>query len=134
MYIPNGYHSGGASYVLSRESLRRFSRAHRHGNAVCREDGGSEDVEIARCLRGLGVIPGRSLDAHGRELFHPLPFSHHFRGMFPGWLHLIAEHPLKKVSDLLADSLFVNISSFRAMNAVASEAFPFTMSPRKTSI
>lgn len=106
--VPEGYHSGGASYVLSRESLRRFSQAHLSGSSFCRKDGGAEDVEIARCLRGLGVSPGRSLDEHGRELFHPLPFSHHFRGMFPDWLHIIAENPVRKVSDLL-DSAFLII-------------------------
>jgi hypothetical protein len=84
--------------VLSRESLRRFYEAHQDPNTTCHLDGGSEDVEIAKCLRTKGVYPGKSLDEQNRELFHPLPFSHHFRGLFPDWMDALAENPLQKVS------------------------------------
>jgi hypothetical protein len=130
--IPQGYHSGGASYALSRESLRRFYEAHQDPFSRCRKDGGDEDVEIARCLRNHGVYPGKSLDEHDRELFHPLPFSHHFRGMFPDWLQIIAENPLKSVSKSY-HCFVTNIdkvnsySSTRTMNVAANEVFRFIM-------
>lgn len=95
--MDKGYHSGGGSYVLSRESLRRFYDAHRDPAMKCRKDGGSEDVEIAKCLRTKGVYPGKSLDQQNRELFHPLRFETHFRGSFPNWLRRYAENPLQKV-------------------------------------
>ncbi|CAM4785865.1 unnamed protein product [Rotaria magnacalcarata] len=92
--VPKGYHSGGGSYVLSRESLRRFYEAHQDPALNCRKDGGSEDVEVANCLRKKGVYPGKSLDKQNRELFHPLSFADHFRGTFPDWLLQYAENPL----------------------------------------
>ncbi|CAF3386474.1 unnamed protein product [Rotaria sp. Silwood2] len=101
--VSKGYHSGGASYVLSRESLRRFYEAHKDSTSNCRKDGGSEDVEIANCLRTKGVYPGKSLDKQNRELFHPLPFVEHFLGSFPDWLATYAENPLRSHYDCCSD-------------------------------
>ena len=101
MNVPKGYHSGGASYVLSRESLKRFHEAHNDPNSKCRKDGGSEDVQIAICLRTKDVYPGKSLDKQNRELFHPLPFASHFLGSVPDWLVRNAENLPQSVSNSL---------------------------------
>jgi hypothetical protein len=84
--------------VLSREALKRFYDAHQDPISNCRKDGGSEDVEIAKCLRLQDVYVGKSLDKENRELFHPLSFADHFRGSFPNWLISYAENPLRSVS------------------------------------
>ncbi|CAF1164261.1 unnamed protein product [Adineta steineri] len=101
--VSKGYHSGGASYVLSRESLRRFYEADKQPNSTCRADGGSEDVEIAKCLRTKDVYPGKSLDKQNRELFHPLPYISHFRGHVPDWLKNYAENPLQSGDNCCSD-------------------------------
>ncbi|UJR21988.1 hypothetical protein I4U23_025056 [Adineta vaga] len=102
--VDNGYHSGGASYVLSREALKRFYQAHQNSdNKTCRKDGGMEDIEIAKCLREHGVYVGRSTDEENRDLFHPLSFSAHFLGLFPKWLKTYAENPLKKHYNCCSD-------------------------------
>ncbi len=85
--------------MLSQESLRRFYQAHQTPNTTCRKDGGSEDVEIAACLRTRGVYPGKSIDKYNRETFHPLPFIDQFRSKSqPDWLVEYAENPLQTVS------------------------------------
>ena len=110
MVVEKGYHSGGGSYVLSQESLRRFYQAYNESPSKCQKDGGYEDIEIARCLRTKGVYPGNSLDEQNRERFHLLTFDNHFRGSWPHWLVSYAENPPQTVG-----SRMKMIFSFRSM-------------------
>ena len=80
--VDQGYFSGGAGYVISREALRRFGNR-KHGD--CASDYGYEDVEFGRCMEKLGVKPGDSRDALGRSRFHPLDIHKHFVEGFPDW-------------------------------------------------
>ena len=72
--------------------MKRFYQAHQNPNTTCVKDGGSEDVEIAGCLRTVGVYPGKSIDEHNRERFHVLGFTNHFLGPGADWLESYAEN------------------------------------------
>ncbi|OCT95766.1 glycoprotein-N-acetylgalactosamine 3-beta-galactosyltransferase 1 isoform X1 [Xenopus laevis] len=79
-YIKQGYMSGGAGYVLSREALIRFVEGFRTG--VCKHTTSTEDVAIGNCMQLMGVIAGDSRDTEKRETFHPFPPEHHLTMKF----------------------------------------------------
>lgn len=77
-YVKQGYMSGGAGYVLSREALRRFVEEGIPNPKKCRQDhAGSEDVEIGKCMQNIGVQAGDSRDNMGRGRFFPFIPEHH---------------------------------------------------------
>jgi len=80
--VKQGYNSGGAGYVMSREALRRFGKRTSH---LCASDRGAEDVNIGRCLERLRVHAGDSLDRLNRSRFHCFPPSLHLSGRYPSW-------------------------------------------------
>jgi len=47
-YIPQGYTSGGAGYVISKTAVRRVVDEGPRFPADCAKDGGLEDYEIGR--------------------------------------------------------------------------------------
>ncbi|OCT92885.1 hypothetical protein XELAEV_18015951mg [Xenopus laevis] len=66
-YIKQGYMSGGAGYVLSREARIHFVE---------------EDVEMGNCMQLMGVIAGDSRDTEKRETFHPFPPEDQLTGKY----------------------------------------------------
>ena len=82
-----GFASGGAGYVLSRESLNRFvgvalQGKNTHGTCNHMKNMGNEDIEVGRCLDSVDVRLGNTKDRFGRIRFHkepPTDFSNHKR-------------------------------------------------------
>ncbi|KAK1160382.1 glycoprotein-N-acetylgalactosamine 3-beta-galactosyltransferase 1-like [Acipenser oxyrinchus oxyrinchus] len=73
-YLKQGYMSGGAGYVLSREALQRYVGGLRDG--TCTHTSSVEDLALGRCLEKVGVPAGDSRDQLHRESFHPFPPDH----------------------------------------------------------
>jgi glycoprotein-N-acetylgalactosamine 3-beta-galactosyltransferase len=100
-YVRQGYMSGGAGYVLSREAVRRFVEKALPNPGKCRIDaGGAEDLEMGQCLQNVGIEAGDSRDSLGRERFHPfIPEHHLIPGMVPqnNWYWSYNYYPTKEV-------------------------------------
>ncbi|XP_059426814.1 glycoprotein-N-acetylgalactosamine 3-beta-galactosyltransferase 1-B [Carassius carassius] len=80
-YVKQGYMSGGAGYVLSKEALRRFVEGFR--TKVCTHTSSVEDLALGQCMEKIGVVAGDSRDTLERETFHPFVPESHLTGTFP---------------------------------------------------
>ncbi|XP_005091047.1 glycoprotein-N-acetylgalactosamine 3-beta-galactosyltransferase 1-B-like [Aplysia californica] len=95
-YTPQGYMSGGAGYVLSREALRRLV-VEGVVKRRCTKFYGMEDLDLGQCLYELGVKAEDSIDEKGLERFHPLnPFTYFADFPLPNWTHQYAYHPFQR--------------------------------------
>ena len=102
LFVAQGYHSGGAGYLMSGEAFARLGAALSSSSddlALC-PNTGNEDVDMGSCMRSLGIVPAVSLDDKKRERFHPLALMDHYLG-FDEWLHEYASNPVQKVLLLL---------------------------------
>lgn len=81
-YVKQGYMSGGAGYVLSKEALRRFVDAFK--TEKCTHSSSIEDLALGRCMEIINVEAGDSRDTTGKETFHPFVPEHHLiKGYLP---------------------------------------------------
>ena len=99
--VKGGYASGGAGYVLSKESLRRLATRGVGNGRLCRQQGGAEDAEVGKCLQRLGVKIRPSVDRLGRSRFHCFGPETHLQAGFPEWYFHYDANGAKKVSDVL---------------------------------
>ena len=98
-----GYFTGGAGYVLSKESLKRFAE-NGHNKTLCEQDGRSEDIRFAKCLQNLGIRSGNTTDSHGRNRFHQESFETNIMTRYPTWFNKRHFEKPKRVSKLYAHS------------------------------
>ncbi|XP_042104331.1 glycoprotein-N-acetylgalactosamine 3-beta-galactosyltransferase 1 isoform X2 [Ovis aries] len=81
-YVKQGYMSGGAGYVLSKEALKRFVEAFKTDK--CTHSSSIEDLALGRCMEIINVEAGDSRDTTGKETFHPFVPEHHLiKGYLP---------------------------------------------------
>ncbi|XP_007980274.3 glycoprotein-N-acetylgalactosamine 3-beta-galactosyltransferase 1 [Chlorocebus sabaeus] len=81
-YVKQGYMSGGAGYVLSKEALKRFVDAFKTDK--CTHSSSIEDLALGRCMEIINVEAGDSRDTTGKETFHPFVPEHHLiKGYLP---------------------------------------------------
>ncbi|OWF54304.1 Glycoprotein-N-acetylgalactosamine 3-beta-galactosyltransferase 1 [Mizuhopecten yessoensis] len=101
-FVKQGFMSGGAGYVLSRQAVRSLVQ---YGNSTTSYLNSKcepttfigEDVQLGHCLEMVGVKAGDTRDSEGKERFFPLrPEDHIVRGNIPKnswyWSHIYYPH------------------------------------------
>lgn len=75
--VAQGYMSGGAGYVLSREAVRRFVVDAIPNSELCKTQAyGLEDAELGKCLENVHVLAGDSRDGECGRFFPFTPETH----------------------------------------------------------
>ncbi|GAB6030693.1 hypothetical protein CHUAL_007546 [Chamberlinius hualienensis] len=137
---PNGYMSGGAGYVLSKEALKRFVEISLPNKTLCRqEDNGAEDAEIGKCLQNVGVEAGDSRDSEGFLRFFPFtPESHVVpHGIEPNlwyWKNIWYSHEqgVECCSDSVIGFHYLNHDQMWSMEYLIYHLHPFGINPKLT--
>ncbi|XP_059206277.1 glycoprotein-N-acetylgalactosamine 3-beta-galactosyltransferase 1-like isoform X1 [Centropristis striata] len=74
-FIRQGYMSGGAGYVLSKEAVKRFVKGFDTGE--CTHFSTIEDMAMGKCMETMKVEAADTRDVKGRQRFHPHPPDHY---------------------------------------------------------
>ena len=108
--VQQGWMSGGAGYVLSKEALHHFvtQGIMDKSGKLCRKDnGGAEDVELGKCMESINVEAGDSRDALGRGRFFPfMPEQQLIKGNKPSdiWFWKNTFYPYEEGLGCCSDS------------------------------
>lgn len=99
-FIHQGYMSGGAGYVLSKEALRRYVVGFE--TEKCNHYSTIEDMAMGKCMEMMKVDPADSRDLKGRQTFHPYPPDYYLPRRSPRqrpWYLLYDHYTPREVSD-----------------------------------
>eukprot|EP00611_Tribonema_gayanum_P021853 TRINITY_DN4295_c0_g1_i1.p1 TRINITY_DN4295_c0_g1~~TRINITY_DN4295_c0_g1_i1.p1 ORF type:complete len:463 (-),score=143.67 TRINITY_DN4295_c0_g1_i1:57-1445(-) len=88
------FHSGGASYVLNVAALDALVSAMQLPSCGPDLRTFAEDVQVAKCLKAVGVLPLDTKDALGEERFHPFTPGHHLQYRIPAKKDWYAEYAI----------------------------------------
>uniref|UniRef100_A0AAY5L036 Glycoprotein-N-acetylgalactosamine 3-beta-galactosyltransferase 1 n=1 Tax=Esox lucius TaxID=8010 RepID=A0AAY5L036_ESOLU len=72
-FVHQGYMSGGAGYVLSKEALKRFIEGFDKGK--CTHFSTIEDMALGKCMETMNVEPGDSRDVKGRQTLNLITYN-----------------------------------------------------------
>ncbi|XP_069010956.1 glycoprotein-N-acetylgalactosamine 3-beta-galactosyltransferase 1-B [Embiotoca jacksoni] len=102
-YTKQGYMSGGAGYVLSKEALRRFVEGFK--SKLCTHTTSVEDLAMGQCMEKVGVLAGDSRDTLHRETFHPFVPEQHLTAKFPKsfWYWSYCYYPISEGPNCCSD-------------------------------
>ncbi|XP_065674701.1 glycoprotein-N-acetylgalactosamine 3-beta-galactosyltransferase 1-like [Hydra vulgaris] len=129
-----GYNSGGAGYVFSKETLRRFVRVMKDP-FLCKEVSDFEDKEIGVCLSAVGIYPEETRDIKGRETFHPFhPLVHVMPGLIKSnnWLYQYSKWEVRIGPECCSDNSiafhYIRPNDMYFLNFVLYQVHPFGIS------
>lgn len=131
-FAKQGYMSGGAGYVLSREAVKRFVEDALTDGHKCKESNtGAEDAELGKCLQNVGVIAGDSRDAKGRHRMLPFGPASHFgyNKTLPKWFYKYMYYPYEQGKECCSDYMisyhYVNTATMYSLDFLVYHLRPF---------
>ncbi|GAB6032351.1 hypothetical protein CHUAL_010988 [Chamberlinius hualienensis] len=108
LYVPSGYNSGGAGYLLNRLALEKLV-SKGYDNKRCfkgyMED---EDVSLGYCMHSLKIKPTDTTDVSDKSRFFPFEPYDHVSSDPPGsnnWYWNFANKPGKKSMNCCSDTM-----------------------------
>uniref|UniRef100_A0A1B6MEE4 N-acetylgalactosaminide beta-1,3-galactosyltransferase n=1 Tax=Graphocephala atropunctata TaxID=36148 RepID=A0A1B6MEE4_9HEMI len=135
-YVKQGFMSGGAGYVLSKEAVVRMVREGISQEICNTGNEGIEDVEIGKCMEKLGVTPVDTRDSLGRGRFFPFsPETHLIPGTIKedSWYWDMVYYPPNTGFNCCSDSAIsfhgIGHQAMYVMNYLVYHLRPYGISP-----